>query len=224
MQRYVTSPTIFQPMEPDPVAMVTERLRPADFLAGQMIFAQGQPGDRLYVIDSGKVKISQRAPDGRENLQTVLGPPEMFGELSVLDPGPRTSSATAITDVRAMALDRAGLRGWIADHPEIAEQLLRVLARRVRRTIESRADLIFIDMPGRLAKQLLQLAQQFGSQQHGAMQVSHDLTQDELAQLVGARREHVNKALADFARRGWIRLEGKSMLILDSESLMRRAR
>jgi CRP-like cAMP-binding protein len=189
-----------------------------------MIFAQGQPGDRLYVIDSGKVKISQRAPDGRENLQTVLGPPEMFGELSVFDPGPRTSSATAITDVRAMALDRVGLRGWIADHPEIAEQLLRVLARRVRRTIENRADLIFTDMPGRLAKQLLQLAQQFGSQEDGAIQVSHDLTRDELAQLVGARREHVNKALGDFARRGWIRLEDKSMLILDSESLMRRAR
>jgi CRP-like cAMP-binding protein len=211
-------------MEPEMVAAVTERLLPAEFLPGQLIFAEGEPGDRLYVIESGKVKISHRAPDGRENLQTVLGPPEMFGELAVYDPGPRTSSATAITQVQTMALDRAGLRGCIADHPEVAEQLLRVLARRVRRTIENWADLLFTDVPGRLAKQLLQLAQQFGNQQHGAMQVSHGLTQDELAQLVGASRENVNKALADFARRGWIRLEGKSMLILDSERLMRRAR
>src|SRR5262249_47725864 len=112
----------------------------------------------------------------------------------------------------------------IADHPEIAEQLLRVLARRLRRTIENRADLIFTDMPGRLAKQLLLLAQQFGSQQHGAIQVCPDLTQDELAQLVSASRENVNTALAYSSRRGWIRLQGNSMLILDSECLMLRAR
>jgi CRP/FNR family cyclic AMP-dependent transcriptional regulator len=224
MDQSVTRAAILQRMEPEMVAAVTERLLPAEFLPGQLIFAEGEPGDRLYVIESGKVKISHRAPDGRENLQTVLGPPEMFGELAVYDPGPRTSSATAITQVQTMALDRAGLRGCIADHPEVAEQLLRVLARRVRRTIENWADLLFTDVPGRLAKQLLQLAQQFGNQQHGAMQVSHGLTQDELAQLVGASRENVNKALADFARRGWIRLEGKSMLILDSERLMRRAR
>lgn len=111
MDQSVTRAGIFQRVEPDAVAAVTERLLPAEFLPGQMIFAEGQPGDRLYVIESGKVKISQRAPDGRENLQTVLGPPEMFGELAVYDPGPRTSSATAITQVRAMAMDRAGCAG-----------------------------------------------------------------------------------------------------------------
>jgi CRP-like cAMP-binding protein len=189
-----------------------------------MIFAEGESGDRLYVIDSGKVKISQRAYAGRENLQAVLGPSEMFGELAVFDPGPRTSSATAITEVRTVTMDRAGLRVWIAEHPEIGEQLLRVSARRLRRTIENWADLIFTDMPGRLAKQLLQLAQQFGSQQDGATQVSHDLTQEELAQLVGTSRENVNKALADFSRRGWIRVQDKTVLILDSECLIRRAR
>jgi CRP-like cAMP-binding protein len=99
-----------------------------------------------------------------------------------------------------------------------------VLARRVQRTIENWADLIFTDMPGRLAKQLLQLAHQFGSQQDGATHVSCDLTQEELAQLVGASRESVNKALADFFRRGWIRVQDKTILILDSEGLMRRAR
>ena len=96
--------------------------------------------------------------------------------------------------------------------------------RRLRRTNNSLADLIFTDVPGRVAKALLQLARQFGSQESGLLRVTHDLTQEEIAQLVGASRETVNKALADFAHRGWLRLEGKSVLISDSERLARRAR
>jgi CRP/FNR family transcriptional regulator, cyclic AMP receptor protein len=148
----------------------------------------------------------------------------MFGELSIFDPGPRTSSATSVTEVRAYTMDRAALREWIGKRPEIAEQLLRVLARRLRRTNNMLADLIFTDVPGRVAKSLLQLARQFGSQESGLLRVTHDLTQEEIAQLVGASRETVNKALADFAHRGWLRLEGKSVLILEPERLARRAR
>jgi CRP-like cAMP-binding protein len=121
-------------------------------------------------------------------------------------------------------MSKQALRGWIANRPQIAEQLLRVLARRLRRTNNHLADLIFTDVPGRVAKQLLQLAQRFGSVEGGHLRVTHDLTQEELAQLVGASRETVNKALADFAQRGWLRLEGKSVVILDRERLARRAR
>jgi CRP-like cAMP-binding protein len=148
----------------------------------------------------------------------------MFGELAVFDSGPRSSTATAVTEVRAMFAERAALRACIADHPEIAEQLLRVLARRLRRTVDNQVELMGIDVPGRLARLLLQLGQQFGSQHDGAMHVSHDLTQEELAQLIGASRETVNQALTDFARRGWIQLFDKGVLILDSEHLMRRTR
>ena len=117
----------------------------------------------------------------------------MFGELSVFDPGPRTSSAITITDVRAVSMDRAALQAWIAERPQIAEQLLRVLARRLRRTNNNLADLILTDVPGRVAKQLLALAQRFGTQHDGGLRVTHDLTQVEIAQLVGASRESVNK-------------------------------
>ena len=153
-----------------------------------------------------------------------MGPPDMFGELSVFDPGPRTSSVITITDVRAVWMGRDALRAWIAERPQIAEQLLRVLARRLRRTNNDLADLILTDVPGRVAKQLLALGQRFGTQEDGGLRVTHDLTQVEIAQLVGASRETVNKALADFAHRGWIRLEGKSVLICDSERLAHRAR
>ena len=215
---------LFQGVEPSAVAALTKQLQPVDFPRGHTVFAEGDPGDRLYIAISGKVKIGRRSPDGHENLLTIMGPSDMFGELSIFDPGPRTSSATTITEVRAVSMDRGALRAWIADRPEIAEQLLRVLARRLCRTNSNLADMIFTDVPGRVAKQLLLLAQRFGTREGEAMRVTHDLTQEEIAQLVGASRETVNKALAEFAHRGWIRLEGKSVLISDSERMARRAR
>jgi CRP-like cAMP-binding protein len=215
---------IFQGVEPSAAEALGGELEQVDFPRGHVIFAEGEQGDRLYIIASGKVKIGRKSPDGRENLLAVFGPSDMFGELSIFDPGPRTSSATTITEVRAYTMDRAALREWIGKRPDIAEQLLRVIARRLRRTNNSLADLIFTDVPGRVAKALLQLARQFGSQESGLLRVTHDLTQEEIAQLVGASRETVNKALADFAQRGWLRLEGKSVLILEPERLARRAR
>jgi CRP/FNR family transcriptional regulator, cyclic AMP receptor protein len=215
---------MFQGVEPSAVSALTAQLHPVHFPSGHTVFVEGEPGDRLYIVVSGKVKIGRRSPDGRENLLTILGPSDMFGELSIFDPGPRTSSATTITEVRAVSMGRETVRAWIADRPEIAEKLLRVLARRLRRTNHDMADLIFTDVPGRVAKQLLRLAQRFGTQDGDALRVTHDLTQEEIAQLVGASRETVNKALSDFAHRGWIRLEGKCVLIRDCEHLVRRAR
>jgi CRP-like cAMP-binding protein len=215
---------IFQGVDPSAVQDLKTALEPVSFPRAHVIFAEGELGDRLYIVLSGKVKIGRRAPDGRENLLAVFGPSDMFGELSIFDPGPRTSTATTVTEVQAVTMDRTALREWIAKRPEIAEQLLRVIARRLRRTNNMLADLIFTDVPGRVAKALLQLAHDFGTQEGGMLRVTHDLTQEEIAQLVGASRETVNKALADFAHRGWLRLEGKSVLILEPQRLVRRAR
>ena len=215
---------IFQGVEPGAAEALAQSLDPVEFPRGHVIFAEGEPGDRLYIIQSGKVKLGRKSPDGRENLLAIMGPADMFGELSIFDPGPRTSSATTVTEVRALAMDRTALREWISKRPEIAEQLLRVLARRLRRTNNMLAELIFTDVPGRVARALLQFAQRFGSQEAGLLRVTHDLTQEEIAQFVGASRETVNKALADFASRGWLRLEPRSVVIMDVERLSRRAR
>ncbi|HYH32380.1 MAG TPA: Crp/Fnr family transcriptional regulator, partial [Pseudonocardia sp.] len=165
---------IFQGVDPAAIEVLTESLERVEFPRGTVIFNEGEPGDRLYIVSTGKVKIGRRSPDGRENLLSIFGPSDMFGELSIFDPGPRTSTATTVTDVRAYTMDRNALREWIAARPEIAEQLLRVVARRLRRTNNLLADLIFTDVPGRVAKQLLQLAQRFGTQEGGALRVTHD--------------------------------------------------
>ncbi len=223
MDATVARTGMFQGFE-SAMAAITKQLQPVDFARRWTVFAEGEPADRLYIIISGKVKIGRRSPDGREHLLAVIGPPEMFGELSVFDDGPRTASATTLTEVCAVSLDRDTLRGWMADRPEFAEQLLRVLARRLRRTNNKVTDQIFTDVPGRVAKQLLLLAQQFGTREGDALRVAHDLTQEEIAQLVGSSREATNQALGTFADRGWIQSESHSVLILDAENLARRAR
>ena len=191
---------------------------------GEHLFLEGQDGDRLYVVLDGKMKLTRAAADGRENLLSVLGPGEMFGELSLFDPRPRTSSASAVTDVTLAALGHDALRAWLLEHPEASMHMLRQLARRLRRANDVTADLVFTDVPGRVAKNLLDLADRFGQQENDGLHVHHDLTQEELAQLVGASRETVNKALADFAARGWLQISARSVLILDAERLRKRAR
>jgi len=214
---------IFQGVAPTAVSAAIKDLRRAEFPSGRTIYAQGDPGDDLYIIVEGRVKIGRRTVDGGVNLLTIMGPSDMFGELSIFDPGPRTLSAIAISHVRVVTMDRDALRRWIADRPEITVQLLRVLARRLRRTNNDLADLIFTDVAGRVAKRLLQLAQRFGVQEDGATRVTHGLTVQEIAQLAGAPPETVHKVLDDFTIRGWIRVHGNSVVITDSESLAGRA-
>ncbi|MCW2904879.1 MAG: transcriptional regulator, Crp/Fnr family [Streptosporangiaceae bacterium] len=191
---------------------------------GQTLFNEGETGDRLYVVLDGKIKLTRTAPDGRENLLSVLGPSEMFGELSLFDPRPRTASAIAVTECRLAGLGHDDLRPWLTGHPEVAVHLLRALAQRLRKTNDVMADLVFTDVPGRVAKALLDLAERFGQPSETGMHVHHDLTQEELAQLVGASRETVNKALADFAGRNWLRIEARAVVILDIERLRRRSK
>jgi len=190
---------------------------------GATLFSEGDPGDRLYVVTQGKIKLGRTAGDGRENLLSVLGPGEMFGELSLFDPGPRTATATAITETKLSGLGHDDLQPLLIQRPEVASRLLAALARRLRRTNEAMADLVFSDVPGRVAKALLDLSTRFGVETAEGLRVTHDLTQEELAQLVGASRETVNKALADFASRGFLRLDGRAVVILDVARLVRRA-
>ena len=214
---------LFAALDDEAAAALRSCMNDVKVARGRTLFNEGDPGDRLYVVTEGKIKLGRTAADGRENLLAVLGPGEMFGELSLFDPGPRTATATAVTDTSVLGLGHDELEPWLTGRPEVAAQLLGALAQRLRRTNEAMADLVFSDVPGRVAKALLDLARRFGVQSEDGLHVTHDLTQEELAQLVGASRETVNKALADFASRGFLRLEARAVVILDIERLSRRA-
>lgn len=214
---------MFAALDAEAAAALRQSMDEVRLRKNDVLFREGDQGDRLYVITEGKIKLGQTSADGRESLLAILGPGELLGELSLFDPGPRTATATALTDTTLMGLGHQALRPWLAGRPEVAEALLAALAQRLRRTNEQMADLVFSDVPGRVAKTLLELGEKFGRELPDGLHVTHDMTQEELAQLVGASRETVNKALADFASRGWIRLESRSVVLLDPLRLERRA-
>ncbi len=223
MDNALTRAPLFEALDDEAAEALRDTMVEVTFTKGQEIFREGDPGDRLYVVLDGKVKLGVTSPDGRENLLGVQGPGEMFGELSLFDPVPRTATATAVTDCRLMGLGHQDLHTWLTGRPVLAQALLQALARRLRRTNDAMGDLVFSDVPGRVAKALLDLSERFGIDKPTGRHVTHDLTQEELAQLVGASRETVNKALADFATRGWILLEPRGVTILDADKLVRRA-
>ncbi len=220
----VAGSALFAGLDPDEARSVLDALERVSVPRGDVLFHEGEPGDCLYVIRTGTVKLGQRSSDGRENLLAVLGPGELIGEMSLFDPGLRTATATALSDAVVLRMGHDELTKWLATTPSVAEHLLRTLAQRLRRTNDSLADLVFTDVPGRVAKALLDLSDRFGGPAADGVRVPHGLTQEELAQLVGASRETVNKALSDFAARGWIRREGRAVVLLDVDRLRGRAR
>ncbi|MDO5060018.1 MAG: Crp/Fnr family transcriptional regulator [Actinomycetaceae bacterium] len=221
---YISQVPLFEGLDEEQQASLHAKMGHSTLRRGEVLFEEGDPGTRLYIITEGKIKLGHTSPDGRENLLAVLGPGEIIGELTLFDPGPRSTTATAVSPVSLLYLDHSDLVTTLYNNPSMSKHMLRALARRMRRTNESLADLVFSDVPGRVAKALLDLADRFGTQTEAGIHVPHDLTQEELAQLVGASRETVNKSLADFVSRRWIQLEGRAVTLLDVDRLARRAR
>ena len=224
MEDIIRNAPLFLALDDEASVALRASMIELDFARGQIVFSEGDPGDRLYVISEGKIKLGTTSSDGRENLLAILGPGEMFGELSLFDPGPRTATATALTETTLLGLSHDALGPWLSGRPGVAESLLKSLSQRLRRTNETLSDLVFSDVPGRVAKALIDLGMKFGEKKDDGFLVHHDLTQEELAQLVGASRETVNKALADFAQRGWIKLEARAVMIIDYDRLLKRGR
>ena len=214
---------LFKDIDAEDLEALGQLMSETTLKRGDSLFREGDDGDRLYIVTDGKVKLSHSSDDGRENLIAVLGPGEIIGELSLFDLGARSSTVAAIAPTRLVSLSHKDMMSFINQHPDMAITMLRELARRLRNTNTALADLVFSDVPGRVAKALLDLADRFGSTTEDGVHVPHDLTQEELAQLVGASRETVNKSLAEFVSRGWIRLEGRAVLLIELARLQRRA-
>ncbi|HWL36903.1 MAG TPA: Crp/Fnr family transcriptional regulator [Frankiaceae bacterium] len=225
MEDLLRASPLFSGLDDEAWAALYARLTTAALARGETLFREGDPGEALHVVADGKVKICRTSGDGRENVIAILGPGDLLGELAIFDSQPRGATAAAVVDSTLAALGKDDFHAWLAEYPAVASSLLHALAVRLRQTNEAMADLVFADVPGRIAKTLLGLAERFGQPDDGGgIRVAHDLTQEELAQLVGASRETVNKALSDFAARGWLRLDNKAVVILDRERLERRAR
>jgi CRP/FNR family transcriptional regulator, cyclic AMP receptor protein len=185
------------------------------FRRGQVVFTAGDPGDTLVVVVSGRVKVVLHSADGGELTLTVVGPDGVLGDLSVADGGPRSTDAETLEDSRLLLIPQETVREICARVPSAANALSSSLASALRRLTESASDLVFLDLPRRVAKTLL--SQPRG--RDGLIQPS--LSQEELAHQAAGTRQSVNAALRGFERRGWIEVRGRAVMVKEPASLDR---
>lgn len=184
---------------------------------GDVIFTEEDEASELFVVESGRIAIANKSIDGRESVVALMERGDLFGEMPLFDHRARSAEARALETSTATAIPYAPLRAIYERRPELLWNVVELLATRLRNTDEQLADSVFLDVTGRTAKRLLELAGE-------ADEFSLPITQEELAGMVGASRERVNKAIASFVRLGWIEQSDRRYRITNREQLSRRAR
>lgn len=205
------------------IHLLASLVRLRAFPAGEVIFHQDDPGNGLYVVRRGMVKIALTAPDGQETLVALMHEGACFGELAVLDGHPRSASAIALDPTETYFLSRRDFLAFLSEHPSVTMQVIVLLARRLRDTDGLLADLVFFDVYGRLAKKILDLADTYGVPTAEGVRIDLTLTQQELASLVGSSRESVNKVMRHFRDRGYLSVSQHRIHILNRTALEHRA-
>lgn len=189
-------------------------LRERRYPRGSMILAQGDSGESLYLISSGQVKVVLIHEDGREVILSVLSEGAFFGEMALLDQEPRSAHVVAMTDAVLLQLRREDFQARLRSGPEVAIGLLRELSRRLRRADETIASLMLLDVNGRIANLLLELADEEGGER-----ITRRLTHATIGQMVGASRETVSRTMRSLVNRQILRVSRREILLLDRGAL-----
>jgi len=212
---------LFAGLHADALDGLAAQLRRRSFKRSTMIFHKDQAGDALYVIESGRVRIFLPTESGTELTVEVSGPGDVFGELSLLDGRPRSASVEALEDTTAFTLTREEFTAHLAATPQLAIALIELLSTRLRHVTEYAESLAHLDVHARLARTLLEMGDRYGVKRNG-IEIDFDLTQADLATMVGATRERVNRALAAFRAQGLLELRGRKIALLDPTRLRQR--
>lgn len=218
---FLTTVPVFSSLEPEQLSLLKSKLHRRQYQRGEVIFLQDDPADSMHIIVGGRVRISLTSEDGREKDIAVLQQGECFGEMALLDDSNRSATATAAEYSETLALHRQDFLDLLRDHPLVAARTTSMLTRRLRSVNRMVGDLAFLDVPTRLAKQLLELAETYagdGGQDHP---VEIPLSQEELARLLGASRETISRALSGFRRLGILTTSHRRITITDRGALER---
>lgn len=200
-----------------------ERQQLADWLSrrsyrrGETLFHEGDPGDTLLIVVNGHVKVVLTTPEGEEAVVAIFGPGDFFGDLALFDDRPRSASVVALEATETLVLHRPDFHAFVRAHPEVAQEIFAVLAGRIRRLDEQLKQTYFLDLPVRIAHKLSELASEKGSKTPEGVRIDLPLTQSDLASMVGASRQRVNRVLADLQDKRVIRLERRGMTILQPD-------
>ena len=189
------------------------------FHARATVLLKGSPGTGMMAVIKGEIRISGPGADGREVIFNTLGPGDIFGEVALLDGGERSADATAVTDTEVLVIERRNFLPFLERHPPVATKLLIALCAKLRRTTEQVEDLALLDLPARLAKKLLSLAEAYGRKTPQGRLIEAKLSQGELAKLLATSRESVNKQLARWQREGIVRITEGAIILVDEDAL-----
>lgn len=219
---YLSPITLFSRLSPDELAMVAKRLKRRVFDAGELIFAQGDRGDAMFIIRAGRVRIYSGGEAGTELTLNVYGGGDFFGEFSLIDGEPRSASAEAIERTESLVLQHEDLIAILSDHPQIAISLMRGLVSRLRYTTEYAEDLAFLSVNGRVASRLLELMQRHGVKSEAGVVISVPVSIPQLAGLAAAPPEIVQRILDFYELGGIVSWEGERMTVRDPGTLEER--
>lgn len=208
---------LFSAFEEAALEAVLDAAVPLRCERGHILFSEGDDATELFVVRSGRVAIGRRSPDGRESLVALMEEGDLFGEMPLFDEGTRSASARALEASELLRIPYHPVKAAIDARPELLWDVVALLAQRLRSTDSALADAVFLDVTGRTAKRLLELA-------GDAEEFQLPITQEELAGLVGASRERVNKSIAAFIRLGWIEQYDRRYRIAQRDRLVQRAR
>jgi CRP/FNR family transcriptional regulator, cyclic AMP receptor protein len=221
-ERALRQVTLFAELPDDRLQELGQMVRRRTYHRGETIFHKGDPGNGLYLITNGQVKVLLPSETGEEAVLAVLEPGDFFGELALFDGLPRSATVVAVTNAEMLILHRDDFLSFVARNPEVTVALFAVLSRRLRATDELIEDAIFLDVPGRLAKRLLDLADRHGRKTDLGVEIDLKLTQQDLAAMVGATRESVNKHLGWMRDHRLIQLDRQRIVLLRPEELRKR--
>jgi CRP/FNR family transcriptional regulator, cyclic AMP receptor protein len=190
---------------------------------GQALFHMGDEGGSLYIIERGRVKITIPSSSGEELILAILGAGDFLGDLSLFDGKPRSATVQALEETDTLCLHREDLLALMRNRFDVVEKILEVLARRIRDTDVLLAEAHFLDITSRLAKKILELGDTFGIREGGQVRIGMKITQKELASMIGATRESINKQLKALRDQGLVRISGGTIEILNRERLVQKA-
>jgi CRP/FNR family transcriptional regulator, cyclic AMP receptor protein len=214
--------SFFASLSEEGLRALEQACRRRTFKRGETLFYEEDPGNALYILQKGQVKIVRLAPDGEERILHVEGPGQCLGELSLIDGAPRSAKAVTLDQVEALVLYREEFLALVERHPAVARAVMSGLAGMVRRLSEQVQDLTALDVPGRIAKKLLELADSHGQSTPEGVQIALKLSQQELAAMIGATRVAVNQALSWFRSQGILATDRQGITLLKPEKLRQR--
>jgi CRP/FNR family cyclic AMP-dependent transcriptional regulator len=215
---------LFSQVDEGTLVICADSLVAHRYRRNETIFHQGDPGDSLYIIETGAVKIVLPSPEGAgEAILATLGPGDFFGELVLLDGAERSATAIAHEATTALVLRRDAFSRLIDTVPSLSRELLAALAAELRRLTRHVEELYFLDLPGRLARRIVRMAREADPAASGLVTLDWTFSQSELAGMIGGTRQTVNRLLGDFTAEGLIRIERDTLVVPDLDRLERAA-